>query len=174
MKWYNALQDATNKHIDNVLYHVRTIITGYNDGTKTLDSLNNEPTSRATQSTTTLVSPNNESTPLTIHSPAVDAVDDDPEPLLADTRPPPVTMVEIEDEDAFTNVGLSWPSTPLKSSTAPPSTPIPWKRRHSEDTDGLRDPFPMPIPRDRPSDYLRSRCPLCFGGDPNQRLGGDV
>ncbi|EDR10839.1 uncharacterized protein LACBIDRAFT_315720 [Laccaria bicolor S238N-H82] len=32
----------------------------------------------------------------------------------------------------------------------------------------------MPIPRDCPSDYLCSRCPLCFGGDPIQRLGGDV
>lgn len=83
-------------------------------------------------------------------------------------------MVEIEDEDALPNTGLPRPSTRLNSSTTSPSTPISRKRHRSEDTDDLTNPFPMPIPRDRPSDYLRSRCPLCFGGDPNRRLEGNV
>ncbi|EDR04478.1 uncharacterized protein LACBIDRAFT_304591 [Laccaria bicolor S238N-H82] len=206
LKWYNGLQDATTKHVGNVLYHVRTIITGYNDG-----------------SHTTAVVSLNESTPRTTQPPRVDAVEGNPAPEFpledalpnarlprpltplgsstvppstpiarkrhrsedTSTRPPPVTMVEIEDEDALPNARHPRPSTPLNSSTVPPSTPISrkrhcsedtngWKRHRSEDTDGLRTPFPMPIPRDRPSDYLRSWCPLCFGGDPNQRLGGNV
>jgi hypothetical protein len=33
-------------------------------------------------------------------------------------------------------------------------------------------PFPEPLPRMRPSDYLRSRCPLCFGGKMRNELQG--
>lgn len=33
-------------------------------------------------------------------------------------------------------------------------------------------PFPEPPPRTRPSDYLRSRCPLCFGGKQRTELKG--
>jgi len=177
LKWYNTLQDTTTKHVDNVLYHVWTIITGYNNGahTTTLVSTDGESTPRATQSTT-LVSPNNKSTPLTTQPPHIDAVEGDlaPEPLFSSTWPPPVTMIEIEDEGALLNARLPRPLTPLNSLTASPSMPISRKQHRSEDTDGLSTPFPMPIPRDRPSDYLHSRCPLCFGRDPNQRLGGNV
>ncbi|KAG6823424.1 hypothetical protein H0H92_010270 [Tricholoma furcatifolium] len=36
------------------------------------------------------------------------------------------------------------------------------------------NPFPEPQPRVRPSDHLRSRCPLCFGGDflPSRKENG--
>ncbi|KAG6806682.1 hypothetical protein H0H92_010427 [Tricholoma furcatifolium] len=34
-----------------------------------------------------------------------------------------------------------------------------------EGENGPSNPFPDPRPRSRPSEYLRSRCPLCFGGD---------
>jgi len=33
-------------------------------------------------------------------------------------------------------------------------------------------PFPEPLPRTRPSDYLRSQCPLCFGGKMRNELQG--
>ena len=32
LQWYNALQDATNKHVDNVLTHVQRIMVGIDDG----------------------------------------------------------------------------------------------------------------------------------------------
>jgi hypothetical protein len=45
------------------------------------------------------------------------------------------------------------------------------KRPHDDGRDSgleysanLPNPFADPLPRRRPSDYLRSRCPLCFGG----------
>ncbi|KAG6822366.1 hypothetical protein H0H92_013599, partial [Tricholoma furcatifolium] len=34
----------------------------------------------------------------------------------------------------------------------------------SQEDDSLSNPFADPAPRVRPSDHLRSRCPLCFGG----------
>ena len=34
---------------------------------------------------------------------------------------------------------------------------------------GVTNPFPDPLPRDRPSDYLRERCPLYFGGQFSQK-----
>ncbi|KAJ7431665.1 hypothetical protein B0H11DRAFT_1749743 [Mycena galericulata] len=64
----------------------------------------------------------------------------------------------------------------------PPSSPTPptpqrgrskggnkRKRRESPETpetpEAESNPFPDPPPRSRPSDYLRARCPACFGGD---------
>ncbi|KAG6847152.1 hypothetical protein H0H93_009823, partial [Arthromyces matolae] len=38
------------------------------------------------------------------------------------------------------------------------------RRRENEDVSEAINPFPDPLPRQRPSDYLRSACPLCFGG----------
>jgi hypothetical protein len=32
LQWYHALQDATNKHVDNILTHVRRITVGIDDG----------------------------------------------------------------------------------------------------------------------------------------------
>ncbi|KAF8220807.1 hypothetical protein L208DRAFT_1225438, partial [Tricholoma matsutake] len=31
LQWYNALQDATNKHVDNILTHVQQITVGIDD-----------------------------------------------------------------------------------------------------------------------------------------------
>ncbi|KAJ7729056.1 hypothetical protein B0H16DRAFT_1734416 [Mycena metata] len=39
------------------------------------------------------------------------------------------------------------------------------KKRKRDDTPPPKNPFPDPQPRTRPSDYLRERCPGCFGGD---------
>ncbi|KAG6846917.1 hypothetical protein H0H93_011144, partial [Arthromyces matolae] len=64
------------------------------------------------------------------------------------------------------------PAEPVVSHVeVPPSSPSPpaHNRKRRRDSD-IRDespenPFPDALPRQRPSDYLRSRCPLCFGGD---------
>ncbi|KAG6912599.1 hypothetical protein DXG01_013537, partial [Tephrocybe rancida] len=41
-----------------------------------------------------------------------------------------------------------------------------FKRGHDEDNvEEPPNPFPDPLARVRPSDYLRARCPLCFGGE---------
>ena len=51
-----------------------------------------------------------------------------------------------------------FPSTPVSNSRKRPAS-------SSSDDEGFSNPFPEPPPRGRPSDYLRSRCPLCFGGN---------
>ncbi|KAF5374692.1 hypothetical protein D9615_008922 [Tricholomella constricta] len=42
------------------------------------------------------------------------------------------------------------------------------RRRAAEEEEPFSmssQPFPVPVARGRPSDYLRTRCPLCFGGE---------
>ncbi|KAJ7689373.1 hypothetical protein B0H14DRAFT_2652810 [Mycena olivaceomarginata] len=70
------------------------------------------------------------------------------------------------------------PFPPLSPTVLVPPPPSGWPgpgKRHrahvSEETDsedegagGVPNPFPDPPPRTRPSDYLISRCPACFGG----------
>ncbi|KAG6904298.1 hypothetical protein DXG01_011117, partial [Tephrocybe rancida] len=53
--------------------------------------------------------------------------------------------------------------------------PVGTKRRHDErDVDKAeQNPFTDPSARVRPSDYLRSRCPLCFGGEFPRESDGD-
>ncbi|KAJ7117053.1 hypothetical protein C8R44DRAFT_627243 [Mycena epipterygia] len=50
------------------------------------------------------------------------------------------------------------PSTPTRARPAP-------RKRARSRTPKPRLPFPEPLPRTRPSEYLRRRCPACFGGD---------
>ncbi|KAG6912429.1 hypothetical protein DXG01_014678, partial [Tephrocybe rancida] len=73
------------------------------------------------------------------------------------------------------------PQTPLQSPCTPHHHPtveddnddddipiVGLKRgRHEEDVEETEpsNPFPDPAARVRPSDYLRARCPLCFGGE---------
>ncbi|KAJ7866947.1 hypothetical protein B0H14DRAFT_3442077 [Mycena olivaceomarginata] len=89
----------------------------------------------------------------------------------------------------------SAPATPVAGTPFPPSSPTasvppppsgragPGKRYRahvSEETDsedkgagGAPNPFPDPPPRTRPSNYLISRCPACFGGlehDPSRQV----
>ncbi|KAJ7755601.1 hypothetical protein B0H14DRAFT_3599812, partial [Mycena olivaceomarginata] len=57
------------------------------------------------------------------------------------------------------------PSTPRARSASP--TPAPrgaGKKRARESTPKVENPFKEPPPRTRPSEYLRRRCPACFGG----------
>jgi hypothetical protein len=50
------------------------------------------------------------------------------------------------------------------------SNPLPDSRKRPRASSEL--PFPDPPPRTHPSDYLRSRCPLCFGGKKSYDLKG--
>ncbi|KAG6835143.1 hypothetical protein H0H93_004459, partial [Arthromyces matolae] len=62
---------------------------------------------------------------------------------------------------------LNSPVTPSRVTfaTSPPQARKRKRRRHeNEDSSDTVNPFPDPLPRQRPSDYLRSACPLCFGG----------
>ena len=36
----------------------------------------------------------------------------------------------------------------------------------------VANPFSVPVPRDRPSEYLRERCSLCFGGESQKGQSG--
>ncbi|KAJ7840689.1 hypothetical protein B0H14DRAFT_3457896 [Mycena olivaceomarginata] len=63
------------------------------------------------------------------------------------------------------------PTTPSRSERELPEPPRVRKRGRSPRPDRPDPPFPDPPPRARPSEYLRSRCPLCFGNsyhDPSQ------
>ncbi|KAJ7080314.1 hypothetical protein C8R44DRAFT_653744 [Mycena epipterygia] len=85
------------------------------------------------------------------------------------------------------------PSTPIPPATptgrpppSPPTQPQRKKRQRASVSDEEDDddapaanpnPFPEPPPRRRPSDYLISRCPACFGGlvhDPSQMVDVNV
>ncbi|RDB26796.1 hypothetical protein Hypma_005259 [Hypsizygus marmoreus] len=102
-----------------------------------------------------------------------------------------VSIEEVEDEDAPRTPdtprahGRSIPatSTRARNEDVPraPDTPRTGRSNkctrptEDDDAEGGHDatssnPFPDPPPRIRPSDYLRSRCPLCFGG---KTYGGD-
>ncbi|KAG6805899.1 hypothetical protein H0H92_013549, partial [Tricholoma furcatifolium] len=90
---------------------------------------------------------------------------------------------EEEDEegfdgpDPFSSPCIRRENTTLASFNTPPQTSVhrnSCKRlRDDEESEedgeegenGPSNPFPDPRPQSRPSEYLRSRCPLCFGGD---------
>ncbi|KAJ7615780.1 hypothetical protein DFH06DRAFT_1013158 [Mycena polygramma] len=60
--------------------------------------------------------------------------------------------------------GIDSPPPPMPP---PPPTPTPaaGKKRKRDTTPEDPNPFPPAEARDRPSEYLRARCPACFGGD---------
>ncbi|KAJ7813201.1 hypothetical protein B0H14DRAFT_3478234 [Mycena olivaceomarginata] len=107
----------------------------------------------------------------------------DPPPCTHPTQSSAVPSVR-----ATPVAGATFPPSPTASVPAPPSgQPGLGKcyRAHvSEETDsedegagGAPNPFPNPLPRTHPSDYLISRCPTCFGGlehDPSQQVDIEV
>ncbi|KAJ7795836.1 hypothetical protein B0H14DRAFT_2620574 [Mycena olivaceomarginata] len=64
------------------------------------------------------------------------------------------------------------PRTPSRSERGSPANPPRLRKRgRSPRPDRPDPPFPDPLPRSCPSEYLRRRCPLCFGNlyhDPSQ------
>jgi hypothetical protein len=152
LQWYHALQDATNKHVDNILTHVRRITVGIDDGLlkdATPDSDFPTPTSPTPM----------RMAPIAISNPDPHTTDDETHDheFSFCSRAPSVTP-ELQDRSPETSPA--------------PSAPSPSKRRRSEvdlddndPSDTPINPFPDPAPRSRPSDYLHSRCPICFGGE---------
>lgn len=87
-------------------------------------------------------------TPIRIHRATVEEVEDDDSP----TRQNKPNDIGEEDED-----GEASPF--VDGSRKRPRSPS-----DDEADEEPANPFPVPPTRSRPSDYLRSRCPLCFGG----------
>ncbi|KAJ7895431.1 hypothetical protein B0H13DRAFT_1624347, partial [Mycena leptocephala] len=57
-----------------------------------------------------------------------------------------------------------WPSPTRRRAPSPSPDPLPGRqKRNREPSSEPQVPFPEPPPRDRPSEYLRWRCPACFG-----------
>ncbi|KAJ7604905.1 hypothetical protein FB45DRAFT_767951, partial [Roridomyces roridus] len=56
-------------------------------------------------------------------------------------------------------------STRSSSPTPAPHSKGKGKRKRSPSPEPAQNPFPDPKPRTRPSEYLRKRCPACFGGE---------
>ncbi|KAJ7820153.1 hypothetical protein B0H14DRAFT_2834347 [Mycena olivaceomarginata] len=76
-------------------------------------------------------------------------------PQMRDTSTSPPT----------TPTSPSTPSTPRAQSASPtPASRRAGKKRARESTPKVENPFKEPPPRTRPSEYLRRRCPACFGG----------
>ncbi|RDB18910.1 hypothetical protein Hypma_014431 [Hypsizygus marmoreus] len=161
--WYNALQDATTRHVNSILEHARRTQFDIDDGVDTLSSAS------------TAVNPSTLDTDdgMSAHSSADDGLLISGEPSAPTTSRTPsrrATVEEVEDEDT------PRPAAPQNSlilettdSHQPTSTSKRTRTDEAEDFDGdpntqRPNPFPSPPPRTRPSEYLRSRCPLCFGG----------
>ncbi len=97
---------------------------------------------------------------------------------------PPPMLVSFEEDDPETDCDEPnardslFTATPLAQ--RPTSTPRNPQKRHrdepdteEEDADLDGSPFPDPPARERPSEYLRARCPCCFGGEfPREGLMG--
>jgi hypothetical protein len=107
--------------------------------------------------------------------------DDQPSASRSSTPTPPDPEPESGSDDDESTGSRS--STPTPAGPTPTGCPIPpaasgGKRRRdsvSDDEDSVppANPFPEPPPLTRPSDYLISRCPACFGGllhDPSQHV----
>ncbi|RDB25584.1 hypothetical protein Hypma_006945 [Hypsizygus marmoreus] len=202
LQWYNALQDATTRHVDIVLRHVRRLQFDLDDGIDVSDEGVGQHRGRSSpiprpRSPTGIENVHESAS--TSHPPL------SPKPALVpgDLRSSPrtpaqsrrATVEETDDEDLPSMPGQSrratveevddedLPATPRQSRRAtveevdddnsirPDNNVPPSSKRGRENTDSGPDspphpsnPFPDPLPRIRPSDYLRSRCPLCFGG----------
>ncbi|KAG6914746.1 hypothetical protein DXG01_015539 [Tephrocybe rancida] len=140
--WYNVLQDATTHHIDQILRIACHHAIEIDDGIDILHEYK-------------------DNNPFLSPCPSSSDKDTPPQsPLLAQSPPtpsqPPHTprcYPTVEDKDE----GNQEDSSILVAG---------FKHGHDEDNvEEPSNPFPDPLARMRPSDYLRARCPLCFGGE---------
>ncbi|KAG6912626.1 hypothetical protein DXG01_013241, partial [Tephrocybe rancida] len=147
--WYNVLQDATTRHIDQILRVARCHAIEIDNGMDiSREFEENDPfSSPCARQTTPHPSSSDEDTP--------------PQSLLLAQSPPtpsqpphtPRRYPTVEDEDEHDEEDS-------------PIVVAGFKRGRDEDNvEEPPNPFPDPLARVRPSDYLRARCPLCFGGE---------
>ncbi|KAG6912317.1 hypothetical protein DXG01_015425, partial [Tephrocybe rancida] len=163
--WYNVLQDATTRHVEDILHVTRSIAVDLDDG-KQHNSVDEEfdepdpfssPCARAQHPSPT--TPNN-TLPRSSQNIRRAMVEDEESDNDGDTplQLPQNThraMEEESDSDEIVSVGSK-------------------RRRDEREVDEAeQNPFADPPARVRPSDYLRSRCPLCFGGEFPQESAGD-
>ncbi|KAJ6538683.1 hypothetical protein DFH09DRAFT_1323637 [Mycena vulgaris] len=76
-----------------------------------------------------------------------------------------------------TPTGRPVPPAPSRQKRRRPALVSPGEDEDDDDEAPPVNPFPEPPPRSRPSDYLISRCPACFGGlvhDPTQHVDVNV
>ncbi|KAF8078230.1 hypothetical protein FPV67DRAFT_1403470 [Lyophyllum atratum] len=138
LHWYNVLQDESALYVDNLLGSMRRAQFGIEDGIKISLCETSVASSSRVPDSPTLGSTRCTVTPNTPHRPQHPRDEEE-------ETPSPTEHHSAEQQ-----------GTPAHGS----------KRRRSgtgEDT-CPSNPFPTPLLRIRPSDYLRSRCPLCFGG----------
>ncbi|KAG6905200.1 hypothetical protein DXG01_004323, partial [Tephrocybe rancida] len=147
--WYNVLQDATTRHVEDILHITRSIAVDLHDG-KRHNSANDE-----------FDEPDPFSSPCAHAQHPSPATPDNTLPQSSQNIQSPQNIhraMENEESDSDNLV------------------PVGTKRRRDErDVDKAeQNPFADPSARVRPSDYLRSWCPLCFGGEfPRESDGND-
>ncbi|KAG6905067.1 hypothetical protein DXG01_005303, partial [Tephrocybe rancida] len=131
--WYNVLQDATTRHIGDVLRVTCSIAVNLDDG-KWHHSVNEE----------------------------FDEPDPFSSPCERARHPSPTTPDNISPQSSQ-NIHRAMVEDEESDSDNP--VPVGSKRRRDEQEvdEAEQNPFADPSARVRPSDYLRSRCPLCFG-----------
>ncbi|KAJ7474951.1 hypothetical protein FB451DRAFT_1034933 [Mycena latifolia] len=144
LEWYSSLQHATNSKIDMILAAARdTIRVDSPDGHDSAIEKANEDEEGAASASTRSRS----STP-------------------APSTPRPIPS---------TPTGRPVPSAPSRARQRrrPAAASLSDNEDSEEEATPPSNPFPEPPPRTRPSDYLISRCPACFGGlvhDPSQQV----
>ena len=147
--WYNVLQDATTRHIDQVLQIARRHAVEIDDGINISQEFEEgDPiSSPCARQSSPLPFFNENSSP---ELPRYISPPQSPQTPLQSPRTPHhhPTVEDDNDDDDIPIVGLK-------------------RGRHEEDVEETEpsNPFPDPAARVRPSDYLRARCPLCFGGE---------
>ncbi|KAG6913212.1 hypothetical protein DXG01_008697 [Tephrocybe rancida] len=147
--WYNVLQDATTRHIDQVLCIAHRNAIEIDDGMDISQEFEEgDPlSSLCVQQSNPLPFSNKDSLP---ESPQDISPPQSPQtPLQSPCTPHHHPTVEDnDDEDNILIAGLKC-------------------GRNEEDIEETEpsNPFPDPTAHVRPSDYLRAQCPLCFGGE---------
>ncbi|GLB34368.1 hypothetical protein LshimejAT787_0112520 [Lyophyllum shimeji] len=180
LHWYNILQDETTLYVDHILSVMRRTELELEDG---IDISHPVTSVASSPSVPNLRTPEadrgapdeaveHEILPAAFHvEPNVDSVTPTaprrqgrPRVEEVDDDGPHSPRAQQESADDFEEQSTPGPSTARggmahgargRGSKRPRGTP--------EETQPS-NPFPDPRPRARPSDYLRSRCPLCFGG----------
>ncbi|KAG6913003.1 hypothetical protein DXG01_010478, partial [Tephrocybe rancida] len=136
--WYNVLQDATTRHVEDILCVTRSVAVDLHDS-KRHNSVDEE----------------------------FDKPDPFSSPCARAQHPSPATPDNTLPQSSQNIQSLQNIHCAMENEESNSDNPVPvgTKQRCDErDVDEAeQNPFADPSARVRPSDYLRSRCPLCFG-----------
>ncbi|KAG6904813.1 hypothetical protein DXG01_006992 [Tephrocybe rancida] len=162
--WYNVLQDATTRHVDQVLHIARHLDVEIDDGMDISQEFEEDDPflslcGRQSNPPNILGPP-----PQTPRSPLPSPFQSPQTPLQSPRTPHHRPTVEDDEDDP------PIPAAGFKHAC---------DEENTDESSESSNPFPDPWARVRPSDYLRARCPLCFGGEfpractDNERLNDD-